>query len=352
MEPLISKDPIVEKIVNGSPGNELLELLLDRNLPLRDEEYMETLVFVIPNSTYGEKAGEEFIHIPSSVKINYIRKKEANHSVARFILTSAIHTGDTDIMLAAVNNQALPVDILMMIAEQGSFPVLTALLENQIKMIAYPEIMEAIEQNKAADSFIQGKISEIREYYLSGEKEPKPIPREDILEDLQDIADAREIKEILEKLDEDDWLADVAVEEKTLSTLEKINNMKLPEKVKLALEGTKTERMILLRDPSKVVVKSVLSSPKISEDEVLVFLKIKSIDKEFIERIAKSKEWTKKYPIVQGLVHNPKTPVTEAMRLTRNLHHRDLLVLSRDRNANPVIKKFAQNLLNQKQGIK
>lgn len=352
MEPLISKDPIVEKIVNGSPGSELLELLLNKNLPLRDEEYMETLVFVIPNNTFGEKAGRNFIDIPSSVKTSYIKKKEANHSVARFILTSAIHTDDTDIMMAAVNNQALPVDILMMIAEQGSFPVLTALLENQIKMIAYPEIMKAVEQNSAADSFIRGKISEIREYYLSEEKESKPIPREDILEDLQDIADAQEIKEILEKVDEEDWLTDVTVEEKTLSTLEKINNMNLPGKVKLALEGTKTERMILLRDPSKVVVKSVLSSPKISEDEILIFLKIKSIDKEFIDKIAKSKEWTKKYPIILGLVHNPKTPVTEAMRLTRNLHQRDLTVLSRDRNASPVIMKFAKNLLAQKQGIK
>ncbi len=351
MEPLISKDPIVEKIVNGNPGEELLELLLSKNLPLRDEEYLETLVFVIPKKNYSNRAGENFVKIPPSVKLTYIKKKEANHNVARFILTNALHTEDNEIMIAAVNNQALPVDILMMIAEQGSYIVLTALLENQIKMIAYPEIMEAIEKNASADSFIKGKISEIREYYLQQE-EIKPILKEEILEDLQDIADSAEIKEILEKVDEDNWLAEITVEEKTLSTLQKINNMKLPDKVKLALEGTKTERMILLRDPSKVVVKAVLGSPKISEDEILIFLKIKSIDKEFIGKIAKSKEWTKKYPVVQGLVHNPKTPVTEAMRLTRNLHHRDLVVLSRDRNANPVVMKFAKNLLNQRQGVK
>ena len=351
MEPLISKDPIVEKIVNGDPGDDLLELLLGKNLPLRDEEYLETLVFVIPKKKFSDRAGSNFIKIPSSVKLAYIKKKEANHNVARFILTSALHTEDDEILIAAVNNQALPVDILMMIAEQGSFQILTALLENQIKMIAYPEIMETIEKNSAADSFIKGKITEIREYYLQ-EEEVKPIPQEDILEDLQDIADSAEIREILENVDEDDWLSEITVEEKTLSTLQKINNLKLPGKVKLALEGTKTERMILLRDPSKVVVKSVLNSPKISEDEILIFLKIKSIDKEFITKIAKSKEWTKKYPIVQGLVHNPKTPVTEAMRLTRNLHQRDLVVLSRDRNANPVIMKFAKNLLSQRQGVK
>jgi len=350
MEPLISKDPIVEKIVNGNPGDELLDLLIKKNLPLKDEEYLETLVFVIPNKQYSDRAGENFLAIPSFVKLGYIKKKEANHNVARFILTNALHTSDNDILIAAVNNQALPVDILMMIAEEGPYQALTALLENQIKMIAYPEIMDAIEKNSSADSFIKGKITEIREYYLEVE-EVQPIPEKDILEDLQDIADSSEIKEILENIDEDDWLSDVTIEEKALSTLEKINNMRLPDKVKLALEGTKTERMILLRDPSKVVVKAVLTSPKISEDEVLIFLKIKSIDKEFIDKIAKSKEWTKKYAIVQGLVHNPKTPVTEGMRLTRNLHHRDLVVLSRDRNANPVIMKFAKNLLNQRQGV-
>jgi len=351
MEPLVSKDPIVEKIVSGQASDELLELLVARNLPLKDEEYLETLVFVIPDKKFGDRAGKIFRSTPSTVKLGYIKKKEANHTVARLILTTALHNDDKEILIAAVNNQALPVDMLMMIAEAGSYPTLTALLENQIKMIAYPEIMDAIEQNRVADTFIKGKITEIREYYLNVEK-TEPIPEEDILEDLQNIADSAEIKEILEKVDDTEWLAEITVEEKALSTLEKINRMRLPEKVKLALEGTKTERMILLRDPSKVVVKSVLSSPKISEDEVLIFLKIKSIDREFIEKIAKSKEWTKKYPIVQGLVHNPKTPVTEGMRLTRNLHHRDLVILSRDRNANPVITKFAKNLLNQKQGVK
>ncbi len=351
MEPLISKDPIVEKIVNGDPGDEILELLLEKNLPLKDEEYMETLVFVIPNKKFGDRAGKRFIAIPAFIKLGYIKKKEANHNVARFILTNALHTDDSEILIEAINNQALPVDILMMIAEQGSFQILSTLLENQIKMIAYPEIMEAIEKNSFADSFIKGKITEIRDYYLNVE-EATPISRKEVLEDLQDIADSAEIKEILEEADVNNLIEDVTIEQKALSTLEKINRMKLPEKVKLALEGTKTERMILLRDPSKMVIKSVLSSPKISEDEIAIFLKIKSIDKEFIDKIAKSKEWTKKYSIVQGLVHNPKAPVTETMRLVRNLHQRDLIILSRDRNTNPVIMKFAKNLLDQRQGIK
>ncbi len=351
MESIISKDPIVEKIINGAPGDDLLKLLVSKNLPLRDEEYLESLVFVIGNNKFGAEASSRFTEINSSVKLEYIRKKKANHNVARFITSNAIRDNNEEIMIEAVNNQSLPVDILMMIAESGSTKILEILLENQIKMIAYPEILETIETNSAANTFIKGKIKEIKEFYLDVE-DINPIPEEDILEDLQDIADSSEIKEILEKVEQSDWLSDVIVQKKALSALEKINKMKLPGKVKLALEGNKTERMILLRDPSKVVVKAVLNSPKISEDEVVIFLKIKSIDREFIEKIAKSKEWTKKYPIVLGIVQNPKAPVSEAMRLVKNLHQRDLAVLSRDRNTNPVIKKFAENLLNQRQGIK
>ncbi len=351
MELLISKDPIVEKIVNGDPSKEILELLMERNLPLTDEEYLEAFVFLIEQPVLGEKAKRKILDISSSVKLTYINRKNANHNVARFILKSAIDDGDEKIITAAINNQALPVDMLVLIASSGSFTILTALLENQIKMIAYPEIMVAIENNRNADSFIKSKIVEIRDYYLQVE-ETEPISEEEILKDLNDIVDTKEIKEILEKYDDDELIENVTIEEKALSSLQKINNMKLPEKVKLALEGNKTERMILLRDPSKIVVKSVLNSPKISEDEVVIFLKIKSIDKELITRIAKNKEWVKKYPIILGLVQNPKTPVTEAMRLTRNLHHGDLVVLSRDRNTNPVIMKFAKNLLNQRQGVK
>jgi len=351
MEFLVSKDPIVEKIVNGNPGEELLELLLDKNLPLTDEEYLEAFVFLTNKPIFGDKARKKLPDISSSVKLTYIKKKNANHRVARFILTNALDNRDEKIVISAINNQSLPVDILIMIAKYGSFTVLTALLENQIKMIAYPEIMDTIEGNQSADSFIKSKIIEIREYYLQTE-EAEPISQEEVLEDLSNISNTREIKEILEKYDEEELLANITIEEKTLSSLQKINNMKLPDKVKLALEGNKTERMILLRDPSKLVVKSVLNSPKISEDEIVIFLKIKSLDKELVGKIAKSKEWTKKYPVILGLVQNPKTPVTEAMRLVRNLHYGDLVVLSRDRNTNPVIMKFAMNMLRQRQGVK
>ncbi len=350
MEKLLSKDPILDKIVNKTAGDEILELFLGKQLPLRDEEYLEGFVFLV-NEKSGHKASQCFKNLNRTVKLGYITKREANHTVARFILSNAIEKGDEEIVIEAVNNQSLPSDMLMMIGELGSLHMLEVLIENQIKMIAYPDIMEAIEYNKNANTFIKGKINEIREFYLS-DHSVELISQEDVLEDLQDIVSSMDISDILDDIEEGETIDDLIIEEKALTALQKINNLKFPQKVKLALEGNKTERMILLRDPSKVVVKAVLDSPKISESEILVFLNIKSIDKEFIKKIAKSKEWTRKYPIIIGLVRNPKSPVPETMSLVKKLHQRDLKILSKDRNANPVIRKFATNLLLQRDGIK
>lgn len=351
MEKLLSKDPILDKIVNKTAGNEILELFLGKQLPLRDEEYLEGFVFLLNSTKSGQKASECFKDLNRTVKLGYITKKEANHNVARYILANALEEVDEELVIEAVNNQSLPSDILMMIGEQGSLHMLEVLIENQIKMIAYPEIMEAIGQNKNADTFIKGKVNEIKEFYLS-DHNVELISEEDILEDLKDIVSSMDISDILEDIEKGEAVEGLIIEEKALTALQKINNLRFPQKVKLALEGNKTERMILLRDPSKVIVKAVLDSPKISEAEVLVFLNIKSIDKELIEKIAKNKEWIRKYPIVLGLVRNPKSPVSETISLVKKLHQRDLRILSKDRNANPVIKKFATNLLQQRNGIK
>ncbi|MEN8153211.1 MAG: hypothetical protein ABFR75_04250 [Acidobacteriota bacterium] len=351
MEKILSKDPILEKIVNGTASDEVLELFVGKNLPLREEEYLEGLIILINNSKFGEKASNCFKELNSSVKLGYVTKKEANHNVVRHILADALDINEPEIVFEVINNQSLPGDLLKKIGEQGSLNMLEVLVENQIKMIAYPEIMEAAENNENANGYVKGKINEIREFYLS-DNEVELISEDDVLEDLKDIMSSLEMSDILRDVDGGETIEDMIVEEKALTALQKINNLKLPQKVRLALEGNKTERMILLRDPSKVIVKAVLDSPKISESEILIFLNIKSIDKEFIEKIAKNKEWTRKYPIVLGLVKNPKSPVSQTMSMVKKLHIRDLKILAKDRNANPVIRKFAFNLMQQRDGVK
>lgn len=109
------------------------------------------------------------------------------------------------------------------------------------------------------------------------------------------------------------------------------------ERVKLAMMGTRAQRAHLVRDPNRLVAAAVLSSPKLSEQEVESFAKIATLPEEILRAIAMNKGWMKTYGIVAGLARNPKTPIAVALQLLQRLNDRDMRALSMDRNiAEPV----------------
>jgi len=355
---LVSRNPIVKKIAAGEAKPEMLDLLITRQMPFTEEEYLESLVFLIANENLKSRALEQLKNIAETTKLSYIEKSEANHRVVYFLLQEAFDQRNNKIIARVIRNQALPVEFLMKIAEKGGASMLEMLLDNQIKLIAYPEIMEIMEKNPGISNFIKGKIQELREFYL--EKDTgEEIPAEEVLEDLKEVfvqeqreqlPEGKETgKEGEEVGEEAGAVADLAVvKEKTLTTLEEINKMCVSERLKLALTGSKTQRMILIKDPNKIVSLAVLESPKISADEIIILAKNKSIDSDIIGRISRNREWIKNYSIIAELVQNPKTPVQKALSFVNRLHNMDLKLLSFNRNTSPVIREFAANLFSER----
>ena len=274
MSDLVSKNPLVERIVAGQVKQEVIEMLLDGSLAFTNEELLEAFAFVIKDTKFREKAIAGLNQIPESSKANYIRKPTANHRVAYLILSEALLQEREKLIGLAIRNQALPVDFLLKIAEKGTIEMLEILLENQIKMIAFPYIMDMIEKNAKANTFIRGKINEIREFYLKHDKAEK-IPEEAVLEDAAAIMAEGEIN--LEGEEEPDFMTEQEYKDNTLSLLQIINNMTMSERIKLALTGTRGHRLILVKDANRMVQLSVLESPKLSIDEVLFLVRNKSV---------------------------------------------------------------------------
>ncbi|UCH92738.1 MAG: hypothetical protein JSV88_20915 [Candidatus Aminicenantes bacterium] len=353
---LVSKNPIVRKIVSGEAKPEMLDLLIAKQLPFTEEEYLESLVFVIKDERLKSGAMEQLKNIPGSTKSNYIEKSHANHRAAYFIILEALSRKNSNLVAKAILNQALPYEFLVKIAEKADASQLELLLDNQIKLIAYPEIMEVMEKNPKITNYIKGKIKEIREFYLLEDK-AEEIPAEEVLEDVKEVIvreqqqKQEEGMETEEKEEEEEELGDLrddVLEEKALTTLQEINNMSISDRIKLAFTGAKTHRMILVKDPNKMVALSVLESPKITIDEVVILAKNKSIATDIIGRVARNREWIKNYSVIVELVQNPKTPVKSALSFINRLHLRDLKLLSHNKNTNPVIREFAANLFSQR----
>ncbi len=137
---------------------------------------------------------------------------------------------------------------------------------------------------------------------------------------------------------------EIKFERRTLSLLQRIQKLKVGERMQLALKGGKEIRTILLRDANKEVTLNVLDNPKITESEIELIAKQKTSSDELIRAVAKKKEWLRNYSIVYALVTNPKTPIAIALKFIHNLKLRDLLMLERDKNIPGAVREMAKKI--------
>jgi len=138
-------------------------------------------------------------------------------------------------------------------------------------------------------------------------------------------------------------------EERSQTILQRIQKLSVSERIQLALKGGKEIRTILLRDPNKEVSLTVLDNPKLTETEIELIAKSRSISDEALRTIAKKKEWMKNYNVVQALVTNPKTPAGISLPLVSELKTRDLSLLGKNRNVSEGIRSTAKKLLRARQ---
>ena len=343
MGKLISKNPLVLKFADSSANVELLEYLLEKKLAFTEEEYLESLVFVLPNPEFHDRALARLKPIANSVKENYVQKREANLQVVEFLLEEALRNDSFNLLALIIQNQNFPFEFLLSIAAQAKAATLEILLENQVRLIAYPEILDQAEKNPECNQFIRGKINELREFYLQAHV-VEAIPEKEVLNDL-DKMDGQETGQ-------GQGMDKIAIQQLALTALQRINRMSISQRIRLALTGDKTERLILIKDSNRMVQLAVIESPKMADDEVLIHTRNLSLSGELIGKIANNRDWTKNYSIVLALVQNPKTPISRAIGFIKQLHMRDMKLLIQDRNINPVIRNLAMNLMKEKEKVK
>jgi len=135
---------------------------------------------------------------------------------------------------------------------------------------------------------------------------------------------------------------------RVIGLLQKIQNLRVGEKIQLAFRGSRDIRSILLRDPNKEVMLAVLENPKITDNEIELLAKQQTTPVEIIRAIAKKREWVRTYSIVHALVSNPKTPVGISMRHIHTLRTKDLAMLEKNKNIPEAVRAAAKKLLMQR----
>lgn len=134
-------------------------------------------------------------------------------------------------------------------------------------------------------------------------------------------------------------------EERTQSILQRIQKLSVSERIHLALRGGKEIRSILLRDPNKEVTLTVLDNPKITDTEIELIAKSRSVADEALRKITKKREWMKNYGVIMSLVTNPKTPPGISIPLVSELKTRDLAILEKNKNVVEGVRATAKKIL-------
>lgn len=125
----------------------------------------------------------------------------------------------------------------------------------------------------------------------------------------------------------------------------KINDMNVPQKVRLALMGDASARAILIRDAKKTVAMATIRSPRMTLKEVAGFAQNKAIAEDVIRHIARNREWTKNYSVRLALVKNPKCPTSQAVNFLAGLRNQDIRNLARARNVPAYVARAAKGIL-------
>ncbi len=127
--------------------------------------------------------------------------------------------------------------------------------------------------------------------------------------------------------------------------LQKIQTLTVSQRVQLAMKGSREVRGILIKDTNKLVMLSVFDNQKITDTEIELIARSRSINEEALRRISKNREWLKCYAVVHALVTNPKTPPGISVGLVGDLKTKDLIVLEKNKNVPEVIRGATKRLL-------
>jgi hypothetical protein len=132
------------------------------------------------------------------------------------------------------------------------------------------------------------------------------------------------------------------------SLLERVSKMSVPQRVQLALRGSRDERLLLVRDSNKIVQRAVVTSPRLSESDAEMIAGLRTVTDEVLRNLAQDRRFLKSTAVVRALVKNPRTPLDIGLTLLKLLPAGDVKGVATSRDVNETLRRMAAKVLAQK----
>jgi hypothetical protein len=260
-------------------------------------------------------------------------------------------------------NPKTPSLAFVQVAEVCSEAIAEIIANNQARILEVPEIARGLSKNPNAlkssidrviDFLVRNGVilDGLRQFEeallrLNGDERAKAAAKVALPSHLVDEQFLTEEEKRERRLIDDD---EEAPEEEQESLHNLLRNMSAAQKVAAATKGTKAVRSECLRDTNRLVALAAITSPAITEQEVIAAAQSRTVHQDVIAHICRDKQnnWVRNYQVKNALVNNPKTPLPEAMRLVPSLNPRDLRMAAKSRNIPAGVRNLASKLVKTK----
>jgi hypothetical protein len=288
-------------------------------ISLSPEDRAELLAVLAADAdeAIAERARSVLVTLPQESFLTALGRPDADAHLFRY---SAEQIADKPgVADALAKNEACPAALVTRVARHLTAPGIQALLDNMERLSSDEHLATALVQSQGATAEQQALLAEIHKN--------EPIPAKD----LEDAA-----KEAEPDL----------VKRETL--LKQVAHMNVVQRLTLALKGNREARMILIKDPNKLVQRCVLQSPRLTDMEVESFAKMTNLSEEVFRVISLTRKFMKSYVIMKNLVNNPKTPLDISLHLIPRLNANDLKLLTTNKNIPDTLRSVAVKMQRQR----
>jgi hypothetical protein len=341
----MAQSDLLESLLAGTAPANVRALVARGSVPLPPKVMIEMLVCLLRDADPSiASQASQTLHIWDRGEI--LRQLKTRGCAAAVLEHFAAPDSPVDFLQAVIANPSSPHKLVASLALTVPATLLESILDNRVRILEAPDILESIRRNPAATSEILRLVGEVeteffggkrQEYVVESSAEVEPSPVEDLVPESgmppEDLS--------LEGLPVDP-------EARQAAMAERLSALPFRERLRHALYGTREIRMVLVRDTNKELARAALRSPKLTESEVEAIAAMRTVTEEVLREIGNSREWTKSYNVVQNLVKNPKTPPLISQRLLFRLHSKDLALLTRDRSIPDAVRYNATRALNQR----
>ncbi len=361
MENTAAPEDLVSLLRNGSAAPEIRLFAARGLLPLDPDSTLRALLAVVSDPD-PETSGLARSTLRATSPDRLAAFLRSGSPLEGEIDVVAHESDDPFVLEEVVRSRITGDETLLFLARTAGGRPQEALIANQSRLLARPDLVQALLENPDLTDDGRRLLSELTEEFF----EKQSRRRESEAREAEEAAAASAAEEELDlesggddldlDLEADGEPSEDAPEETAADRTDdnsiflgaiyrRIGLMTISEKIALAYTGSKEERKILIGDANKLIGYAVLKSRSLSINEVESFAAMRNVDQEIFRRISMSREWMRKPAVVVALVKNPRVPLDITLPLLKRLATRDLRGVYRDRNLAPVIRASARKLL-------